>query len=91
MVNGMSNMKSNAVYNHWDNMVYVRSNGNTIHVICHKEDQMEEVNKRFYDSGNELVGYEEWNEDDGKKWVMTWKIPQEYDGEIQYNLFVLYL
>ena len=46
---------------------------------------MEEVNKRFYDSGNELVGYEEWNEDDGKKWVMTWKIPQEYDGEIQYN------
>ena len=44
----VSKMKSNAVYNHWDNLVYVRTDGNMIHVICHKEEQMDAVNERFH-------------------------------------------
>ena len=39
----VSKMKSNAVYNHWDNLVYVRTDGNMIHVICHKEEQMDQL------------------------------------------------
>ena len=42
-------MKSNAVYNHWDNLVYVRTDGNMIHVdIFYKEEQMDAVNERFH-------------------------------------------
>ena len=52
----VNNLKSDAVYNQWDNMVYVRTNGNTIHIICNKEEQMDAVNERFYESGNELIG-----------------------------------
>jgi hypothetical protein len=81
----VSKMKSNAVYNHWDNLVYVRTDGNMIHVICHKEEQMDAVNERFHGTGNEFVGYEEWDEGDDKKWIMTWKVPQEYDKLIEYN------
>ena len=81
----VSKMKSDAVYNQWDNMIYVRTNGDMIHIICHKEEQMDVVNERFHDSGNELVGYEEWDEGDDKRWIMTWKVPKEYDKEIQYN------
>ena len=32
-----------------------------------------------------LEHYEEWDEGENKKWIMTWKVPQEYDKEIQYN------
>ena len=80
-----NNLKSDDVYNQWDNMVYVRTNGNTIHIICNKEEQMDAVNERFYESGNELIGYEEWDEGEDKKWIMTWKIPQEYDKQLEYN------
>ena len=78
-------VRSDAVYNHWDNMIYVRTNGNTIHIICHKEEQMESVNKRFYGSGNELIGYEEWDEGEDKKWIMTWKILNEEEPPLKYN------
>ena len=81
----VSKMKSNAVYNHWDNLVYVRTDGNMIHEICHKEEQMDAVNERFHGTGNEFVGYEESDEGDDKKWIMTWKVPQEYDKLIEYN------
>ena len=81
----VNNLKSDAVYNQWDNMVYVRTNGNTIHIICNKEEQMDAVNERFYESGNELIGYEEWDEGEDKKWIMTWKVPQEYDKQLEYN------
>ena len=70
-------MKSDAVYNHWDNMVYVRSNGDTIHVICHKEEQMEAVNERFHGTGNEFIGYEEWDEGEDMKWILTFKVTDE--------------
>lgn len=69
----MSKMKSNAVYNQWDNMVYVRTNGDMIHIICHKEEQMDVVNERFHSSGNELVGYEEWDEGEDKKYILTFQ------------------
>ena len=62
-------MKSDVVYNHWDNMVYVKTNGDEIHVICDKESQMDQVVERMTTDTCILSGYEEWDEDDDKKWI----------------------
>ena len=78
-------VKSDAIYNHWDNMVYIKTDGDMIYVVCNKENQMDDVNKRFYGSGNELIGYEEWDEGKDKKWIMTWKVPSGFDKPIEYN------
>ena len=75
----VSKMRSDAVYNHWDNLVYVRTDGNMIHVICHKEEQMDAVNERFHGTGNEFIGYEEWDEGDDKKWILTFRVLDEYE------------
>ena len=32
-----------------------------------------------------FIGYEEWDEGDDKKWIMTWKVTQEFDKLIEYN------
>ena len=63
-------MKSNVVYNHWDNMVYVKTNGDEIHVICDKETQMDQVVERMTTPNCLLAGYEEWDEDEDKKWIL---------------------
>ena len=75
----VSNMKSDAVYNHWDNLIYVRTDGDTIHVICHKEEQMDAVNERFHGTGNEFIGYEEWDEGDDMKWIITFRLLDNYE------------
>ena len=46
---------------------------------------MDAVNKRFYGTGNELIGYEEWDEGEDKRWIMIWKVPSEFDAPLQYN------
>ena len=46
---------------------------------------MDAVNEIFHGTGNEFIGYEEWDEGKDKKWIMTWKIPQEFDKLIEYN------
>ena len=43
-------VKSEAIYNHWDNLVYIKTDGDMIYVICNKERQMDNVNERFYGS-----------------------------------------
>ena len=43
----MSKMKSSSVYNHADNMVMVKTNGDEINVICNNESQMDKVVKRL--------------------------------------------
>ena len=78
-------VKSEAIYNHWDNLVYIKTEGDMIYIICNKEKQMDNVNERFYGSGNELIGYEEWDEGEDKKWIMTWKVPDEFDKPVEYN------
>ena len=63
----------------------MRSEQARVSSICHKEEQMDAVNERFHNSGNELVGYEEWDEGENKRWIMTWRVPQEFDKLIEYN------
>jgi hypothetical protein len=66
-------------------MVYIKTDGDMIYIICNEENQMDNVNERFHGSGNKLIGYEEWDEGKDKKWIMTWKVPDEFEMPIEYN------
>ena len=44
-----------------------------MYIICNK-DQVDEVNKKFWGKGNMLVGYEEWDEGQDKKYILTYEI-----------------
>ena len=54
------------MYNHADNVVMVKSQGDKIVIICHSEEQLDQINERFMkrDANVILVDYEEWDEDD---------------------------
>ena len=79
-------MKSDVVYNHWDNMVYIKTDGDEIHVICDKETQMDQVVQRMTTDTCKLSGYEEWDEDGDKKWILKFLI-RDPDSEMisEYN------
>ena len=72
-------LKDNTVYNHADNQLYVKSEGNKIVVICSKESQQEQVIKRMTTDNCILDYYEEWDEDDDMKWILTFRIIDEYE------------
>ena len=73
-VGGKMGLKENRVYNHADNIVYVKTNGNSMYIICKSEDQMDKVVKRMTNDNCKLSGYEEWDEDEEKKWVLTFDV-----------------
>ena len=45
---------------------------------------MDVVNERFHSSGNELVGYEEWDEGEDKKWILSFFV-DDFPEEKQLN------
>ena len=67
-------VKSEAIYNHWDNLVYIKTDGDEIHVICDKETQMDQVVERMTTPNCLLAGYEEWDEDEDRKWILTFLV-----------------
>tara|TARA_R100000008_G_scaffold86032_1_gene77595 strand:+ start:771 stop:1031 length:261 start_codon:yes stop_codon:yes gene_type:complete len=82
----MSKMKSNAVYNQWDNMVMVKTNGDEINVICNSEAQMDKVVKRLSTDTCLLTGYEEWDEGKDKKWILKFLVcGDEYEIVPEFN------
>mgnify|MGYP006865007910 CR=1 FL=1 len=70
-------MREDTVYNQPDNRVMIRTNGNEIHVICNSEEQMNEVVQRMQRPTCTLAGYEEWDKDDDKKWILTFLVSDE--------------
>ena len=40
-------MKDNVVYNKFDNQVMVKTDGDLIYIICHKEEQQDNIVKRM--------------------------------------------
>ena len=72
-------LKDNTVYNHADNQLYEKSEGNKIVVICSKESQQEQVIKRMTTDNCILDYYEEWDEEDDMKWILTFRIIDEYE------------
>ena len=78
-------MKDNTVYNRPDNKVFVKTNGDLIYVICNKESQQEKVINKMTNDNCILESYEEWDEGDDMKWILTFKILDEYEVKPELN------
>mgnify|MGYP005996628849 FL=1 len=78
-------MKDNVVYNNPDNKLMVRTNGDKIVIICSKESQQEQVMKRMTTDNCILESYEQWDEDDDMKWILTFRILDEYELKPKLN------
>ena len=78
-------MKDNVVYNNPDNKLMVKTNGDKIVIICSKESQQEQVMKRMINDNCILDDYEEWDEGDDMKWILIFKILDEFDIKPELN------
>ena len=72
-------MKDNVIYIHAKNQLYVKTDGDKIVIICSKESQQEQVMKRMVTDTCILESYEEWDEDDDMKWILTFRLLDEYE------------
>ena len=77
--------KDGVVYNHADNLVFVKTDGNSIHVVCHKEEQTEPVVRKMTADKCRLTAYEEWDKGEDKKWILTFLIDDEYAAKKEMN------
>ena len=72
-------LKDNTIYNRANNEVYVKSEGDLIYVICNKESQQDIVVQKMTTKNCILDSYEEWDEGDDMKWILIFKILDEFD------------
>ena len=78
-------MKDNTIYNRADNKVFVKTNGDLIYIICNKESQQDIVVKKMTNDNCMLESYEVWDEGDDMKWILTFKILDEYEVKPELN------
>lgn len=58
----------------------VRTDRNFIYVICKKESQTDKVVKKLTTPHCKLVSYEEWDEGEDKRWILSFFVtPDEYE------------
>ena len=73
-------MKENTVYNQYHNAVYVKTDGYKINIICNKENQMQKVISKMTNRDCIFEGYEEWDEEEDMKWILTFRVLDEYEN-----------
>ena len=78
-------MKDDVTYNHADNKVMVRTDGDLIYVICNKEHQQKKVIKKMCTDNCILEDYEQWDEGEDMKWILTFRLIGEYDKKTELN------
>ena len=78
-------MKDDVTYNHADNKVMVRTDGDLIYIICNKEDQQKKVIKKMCTDNCILEDYEQWDEGEDMKWILTFRILDEFERKIELN------
>ena len=78
-------MKDDVTYNHADNKVFVRTNGDLIYVICNKEHQQKKVIQKMCTDDCVLEDYEEWDEDEDMKWILTFRVLDEFERKTELN------
>ena len=78
-------LKDNTVYNHPENEVLVKTNGDLIYIICSKESQQDIVIQKMINDNCILESYEEWDDDSDKKWILIFKILDEYELKPELN------
>ena len=79
------NLKDNTVYNRPNNEVMVRTNGDLIYIICNKESQLDIVVKKMINDNCMLESYEVWDEGDDMKWILVFRILDEFDIKSELN------
>ena len=78
-------LKYNTVYNHADNLIYVKTNGNLIYIICNRESQQEQVVKRMVNDNCRFKSYEEVNDDINRKYILTFEVVDDYELKQEFN------
>ena len=78
-------MKDDITYNRPDNKVMVRSDGDLIYVICNKESQQDTVVKKMTTDNCMLEHYEVWDDGEDRKWILTFRVLDEYEKKVEYN------
>ena len=78
-------MKDDVTYNHADNKVFVRTNGDLIYVICNKENQQKKVIEKMCTDDCVLDDYEQWDEGEDTKWILTFRVLDEFERKMEYN------
>ena len=78
-------MKDDVTYNHADNKVMVRTDGDLIYVICNKEEQQKKVIKKMCTDNCILEDYEQWDEGEDMKWILTFRILDEFERKMELN------
>ena len=71
-------MKEERLYNEASNLMYVKSQGDNIFIICNDMDQVDTVQKKMHKHGNLMIDFEEWDEAEDKKYIVTFKV---HDGQ----------
>lgn len=72
-------MRDNVVYNKWDNEVMVKTAGEYIYIICKDEKQVQPVMDRMNTDTCILSDYEEWDDDEDMKWILTFKVLDDFE------------
>ena len=67
-------MNDERLYNEASNLMYVRSQGDNIFIICNDMEQVDSVQRKMYKRGNLMIDFEEWDEDKDKKYIITFKV-----------------
>ena len=78
-------MKDDIVYNRPDNRLFVKTAGDLIYVICNKEDQQKKVISKMCTDTCILEHYEEWDKGDDMKWILTFRVLDEYEKQMESN------
>ncbi len=66
--------KKNTLYNEADNLIYVKSRGDNIFIICNDMKQVDDVQRKMHKYGNLMTDFEEWDEKEDKKYIITFKV-----------------
>ena len=66
--------KSDIIHNDSDNMLYVQSRNGRLVIICNTLNQIEQTQQRLYKHGNVLTEVEEWDEENDKKYILTFNV-----------------
>ena len=78
-------MRDDVVYNKHDNRVMVKTDGDLIYIVCHKQEQQDTVVKRMTTDNCLLESYEEWYEVEDKKWILTFRVLDNYEIKPELN------
>ena len=69
-------MRDDVVYNKWDNQVMVKTAGDLIYIVCHKEEQQEKVIQKMTTDNCLLESYELWEDE---KTILTFRVLDNYE------------